>query len=92
MKTATTALLAALALGLAAPAFAEDGGSSLRAFNKERAKARDAGGYGNPFVAVPTAVADAVTDAMTGAMTVVTGEDDAARRAGRGGAAATTQQ
>ncbi len=86
MKTAAPALVAALALGLAAPAAAENGGTSLRAFNTERAKARAAGGYGNPFLAVPAALADMMGDAVT---TLGVGEA-AARRTGREGAATTT--
>lgn len=61
MKTLITAVFAAAITLAPAVSFAEDGNSSLRSFKKETAKARAAGGYGNPIVAVPVAVADTIT-------------------------------
>ncbi|MBY8977061.1 hypothetical protein KHP62_14685 [Rhodobacteraceae bacterium NNCM2] len=64
MKTLISTLTLVAVAGLAAPAFAEDGSSSLRSFKKEAAKARAVGGYGNPIIAIPTAMADKVKSAV----------------------------
>ncbi len=64
-------------------AHAEDGESSLRFFNKERAKAQAVGGYGNPLVAVPNAMAEKVSemvDAMTGESQKAEAKPDAKKK------------
>ncbi|MEL6479578.1 MAG: hypothetical protein AAFR17_19805 [Pseudomonadota bacterium] len=76
-----TAALTALVAGLSiSAAVARDGASSLRDFNKETAKARAAGGYGNPVIEVPKAIGQSIVkaaDAMTDAVNdVMTGSDE----------------
>ncbi|MEM7177130.1 MAG: hypothetical protein AAF503_05450 [Pseudomonadota bacterium] len=63
MKSLITAVFAALVTFAPTTAPAETGNSSLNSFEKETAKARAAGGYGNPIIAVPLAVANTMTAA-----------------------------
>ena len=52
------------AIALSGPAVAETGNTSLRSFHREVAKARAAGGYGNPVTAVPSAMAEFIGNAV----------------------------
>lgn len=90
MKTLTATTAAALLVtAIGGAAFARDGGESLDEFNELRAEARAAGGYGNPFVAVPAAIADAMTGAAEAMTEIMIGDGDGSSRTGREGAEAT---
>lgn len=71
MKMLVAALSIAV-IGFAPVAsYAENGSTSLRSFKNESAKARVAGGYGNPIIAVPVAVVDTMKAAAGSVVTEV---------------------
>lgn len=68
----TTAAFAALILLAAPVAEARDGQSSMRDIDKAMVQVKKDGGYGNPIIAVPTAIFEALDSAFD----TVTGADD----------------